>query len=190
MYKRTFSTILLLYFFSRWKQGIAGWTALSSPGAPLVVMATTCDATGGIWGRWLCGLWFSLFFSAWLIWHLHPIYRDSHVTEMQTMLCILVLLSLKNLLLSHKLSFEYESRGSSFWRLWRHHELSLRQLALPSVTAGLSVWWSFIFNAWCTSFKCLIYVLNLNSLYCLHCPTLNKVSLLLLLLLLFSRTIK
>ena len=71
-------------------------------------------------------------------------------------------------LLSHKLSFEYESRGSSFWRLWRrwwHHELSLRQLALPSVTAGLSVWWAFIFNARCTSFKCLIYVLNLNSLY-------------------------
>ena len=68
----------------------------------------------------------------------------------------------------HKLSFENESRGSSFWRLWRrwwHHELSLRQLALPSVTAGLSVWWAFIFNARCTSFKCLIYVLNLNSLY-------------------------
>ena len=96
MYKGTFSTILLLYFiFSNWKQGIAGWTALSSPGAPLVVMATTCDATGGIWGRWLCGLRFSLVFSARLIWHLHPIYRDSHVTEMQTMLCILVLLSLK-----------------------------------------------------------------------------------------------
>ena len=96
MYKGTFSTILLLYFsFSNWKQGIAGWTALSSPGAPLVVMATTCDATGGIWGRWLCGLRFSLVFSARLIWHLHPICRDSHVTEMQTMLCILVLLSLK-----------------------------------------------------------------------------------------------
>ena len=169
MYKRTFSTILLLYFsFSNWKQGIAGWTALSSPGAPLVVMATTCDATGGIWGRWLFGLQFSLVFSARLIWHLHPIYRDSHVTEMQTMLCILVLFSLKILLLSHKLSFEYESRGSSFWRLWRrwwHHELSLRQLALPSVTVGLSVWWSFIFSARCTSFKCLIYVLSLNSLY-------------------------
>ena len=96
MYKRTFSTILLLYFFfSNWKQGIAGWTALSSPGAPLVVMATTCDATGGIWGRWLCGLRFSLVFSARLIWHLHPIYRKSHVTEMQMMLFILVLLSLK-----------------------------------------------------------------------------------------------
>ena len=96
MYERTFSTILLLYFsFSNWKQGIAGWTALPSPGAPLVVMATTCDATGGIWGRWLCGLRFSLVFIARLIWHLHPIYRDSHVTEMQTMLCILVLLSLK-----------------------------------------------------------------------------------------------
>ena len=113
MYKRTFSTILLLYFFfSNWKQGIAGWTALSSPGAPLVDMATTFDATGGIWGRWLCGLRFSLVFSARLIWHLHPINR-----------------------------------------------------ALPSATAVLSVWWSFIFNARCTSFKCLIYVLNLNSLY-------------------------
>ena len=170
MYKGTFSTILLLYFsFSNWKQGITGWTTLSSPGSPLVVMATTCGATGGIWGRWLCGLRFSLVFSARLIWHLHPIYRDNHVTEMQTMLCILVLLCLKFFfLLSHKLSFEYESRGSSFWRVWRcwwHHELSLRQLALPSVTAGLSVWWAFIFNARCTSFKCLIYVLNLNSLY-------------------------
>ena len=49
----------------------------------------------GIWGRWLCGLRFSLVFSARLIWHLFPIYRDSHVTEMQTMLCIMVLLSLK-----------------------------------------------------------------------------------------------
>ena len=72
MYKGTFSTILLLYFsFSNWKQGITGWTILSSPGAPLVVMATTCGATGGIWGRWLCGLRFSLVFSARLIWHLH-----------------------------------------------------------------------------------------------------------------------
>ena len=97
MYKGTFSKILLLYFsFSNWKQGITGWTTLSSPGAPLVVMATTCGATGGIRGRWLCGLWFSLVFSARLIWHLYPIYRDNHVTEMQTMLCILVLLSLKN----------------------------------------------------------------------------------------------
>ena len=160
MYKRTFSTILLLYyFFSNWKQGITGWTALSLPGAPLVVMAITCGATVGIWCRWLCGLRFSLVFSARLIWHLHRIYCDSHVTEMQMMLCILVLLSLKILLLSHKLSFEYESRGSSFWRLlrrWWHHELSLRQLALPSVTAGLSVWWSFTFNARCTSLKCLI----------------------------------
>ena len=96
MYKGTFSTILLLYFsFSNWKQGITGWTTLSSPGAPLVVMATTCGATGGIWGCWLCGLRFSLVFSARLIWHLHPIYRDNHVTEMQTMLCILVLLCLK-----------------------------------------------------------------------------------------------
>ena len=95
MYKGTFSTILLPYFsFSNWKQGITGWTTLSSPGAPLVVMATTCGATGGIWGRWLCGLRFSLVFSARLIWHLHPIYRDNHVTEMQTMVCILVLLCL------------------------------------------------------------------------------------------------
>ena len=95
MYKGTVSTILLLYFsFSNWKQGITGWTTLSSPGAPLVVMATTCGATGGIWGRWLSGLRFSLVFSARLIWHLHPIYRDNHVTEMQTMLCILFLLCL------------------------------------------------------------------------------------------------
>ena len=48
----TFSTTLLLYFFfSNWKQWIAGWTALSSPVTSLVVMATTCDATGGVWGR-------------------------------------------------------------------------------------------------------------------------------------------
>ena len=93
----TFSAILLLYFFfSNWKQGIVGWTALSSPETPLVVMATTCDATGGVWGRWLCGLRFSFVFSARLTWHLHPIYRDSHVTEMHMILCILVLLILKN----------------------------------------------------------------------------------------------
>ena len=118
MYKGTFSTILLLYFsFVNWKQGITGWTTLSSPGAPLVVMATTCGATGGIWGRWLCGLRFFFVFSARLIWHLHPIYRDNHVTEMQTMLCILVLLCFNFFfffLLSHKLSFEYESRDRHF----------------------------------------------------------------------------
>ena len=166
MYKGTFSTISLLYFsFSNWKQGITGWTTLSSPGAPLVVMATTCGATGGIWGRWLCGLRFSV-----LDWY--DIYTRFTVitTSLKCKRCFVswFYYAWNFFLLSHKLSFEYESRGSSFWRLWRHwwhHELSLRQLALPSVTAGLSVWWAFIFNARCTSFKRLIYVLNLNSLY-------------------------
>ena len=76
---------ITVFFLSNKKTGDRRLDGLSSPETPWVVMATTYDATGGVWGRWLCGLQFSLVISARWTCHSHPSYLDSHITEMYTL---------------------------------------------------------------------------------------------------------